>query len=269
MSVRGFARFAFALAMIGLGVITLASDDFALPWQPIPAWLPWYSGVAYASGFLLLAGGIGLLFQRAAAVCALGLAVYLLVGWVLPQALKLAPSISSIGAWLGFCETLAVLSGALMLWAKLSEQTLFAGSMQPLSIRRNIVVARILFGACCVVFGLSHFAYADFTAGMIPAWMPERLWLAYITGAGHIAAGLAIVFTLLPRLGAALEALMMSAFVCLVHIPSIGASPPLAWAPTDRIQWTALFWALALASAAWVMAESFRDRGWVSAEARS
>ena len=46
----------------------------------------------------------------------------------------------------------------------------------------------------------------------------------------------------------------------LVHIPSIGATPALDWAPTSRLQWTALFIASTLAGAAWLVASSLRDR---------
>jgi uncharacterized membrane protein len=114
----------------------------------------------------------------------------------------------------------------------------------------------------CVVFGLSHFVYAGFTADMIPHWLPLRLGLAYATGAGHLAAGLALLLGIRPRLAATLEALMMSSFVLLVHVPSLLQMPPPGWAPTLRVQLTALFWASALAGSAWIMARSLRDRPW-------
>ena len=128
-------------------------------------------------------------------------------------------------------------------------------------------IARRLFGVACIVFGLSHFVYADFTADMIPHWLPLRPGLAYATGAGHLAAGLAILFDIRPRLAATLEALMMSSFVLLVHVPSLLQMPPPGWAPTLRVQLTALFWASALAGSAWIVARSLRDRPWGGARA--
>jgi len=38
------------------------------------------------------------------------------------------------------------------------------------------------------------------------------------------------------------------------------AVPPPDWAPPGRIQWTALFWASALATSAWIVAQSLRER---------
>ncbi len=254
----------FALAMIGLGILTLLYGDFAVIWQPVAKDIPWRQGFAYVSGAALLLGGIGLFFRRTASPSAVGLAIYLLMAWVLPQAVKVVPAGADfIGRWLGFCETVAVLCGAWLLYYPLPRP----GS-PTIAGRNGMHLARLLFGASCVLFGLSHFIYADFTAGMIPAWMPVRLPLAYFTGAGHLAAGAAILFGLFPRLGATLEAVMMSSFVLLVHVPPLFADPAPAWAPTGRIQWTALFWAGALAASAWIVARSLRDRSWGRIAAR-
>ena len=58
---------AFAIAMIGLGVLALVYGDFAMVWQPVPAGLPGRTMLAYASGVVMLLGGAGLLFRATAA----------------------------------------------------------------------------------------------------------------------------------------------------------------------------------------------------------
>jgi uncharacterized membrane protein len=237
----------FALAVAGLGVLGVTYGDFALQWQPIPESLPWRHGVAYLTAVIMLAGGLGLFFRPIARRCAVVLSIDVLACWVLPQAIKVAGGpILSVGPWLGICETLAVMSGAWILWAS----------------RGSLRVARCLFGVSCVVFGLSHFAYAEFTAGMIPGWIPLHLWFAYATGAVHVLAGLGVLLDIRPRLAATVEALMMSSFVILVHIPSLWTAPSPEWAPTVRIQLTALFWASALAGSAWIVAGSLRHHPW-------
>ena len=195
-----------------LGGIGAYTGDFALQWQPVPHSLPGYTLAAYVSAALLLFGAIGLLVKSRARAAALLLIGYLGVFWLLPQALRLPAAFGSLGAWLGFCEVLGVLAGATLLWA--------AGSNP-----RVHRICRLIFGLCCLVYGASHFVYADFTAAMIPPWLPQRLGLAYLTGAGHTLAGLALVFNQLPRLAAVLEAVMMSLFVMLLHVPSLWASP--------------------------------------------
>jgi len=87
-----------------------------------------------------------------------------------------------------------------------------------------------------------------------PAWLPYRLSFAYLTGAGHFAAGLAMLSGIIPPLAATLEASMITSFVLLVHIPGVRAEPH------SRLQWTMLSVASALAGAAWLMAVSLRWR---------
>jgi uncharacterized membrane protein len=93
-----------------------------------------------------------------------------------------------------------------------------------------------------------HFVYADFTAAMVPNWLPERLALAYVTGTIHAGTGLALLFGVRRAIAALLEAGMMTSFVLLVHIPRVQHHP------VSRMEWTMLFMAIALSSSAWLVA---------------
>ncbi len=169
---------------------------------------------------------------------------------LLLQLPRLAVQPLSIAAWLGLCESLTLSVGAFVLYAWLDN--LRADSPAGIAATAAAVgYARLLLGAAMVVFGLSHFAYADFTAAMIPAWMPARLPLAYLTGAAHVAAGTALLLGVVPALAVRLEAIMMSAFIVLVHLPAVLAQP------ANREQWTALCVATALAGAMWIVFGSF------------
>ena len=42
----------FAIGLAGIGVLSLGSGDFAFTWQPVPGWVTWRHGLAYASGLL-------------------------------------------------------------------------------------------------------------------------------------------------------------------------------------------------------------------------
>src|SRR5437879_9171352 len=127
---------------------------------------------------------------------------------------------------------------------------------------RAVRAAQVLFGLTCVVYGLAHFAYADFTAIMVPMWLPSRLGFAYFTWLGHVAAGIGIMIGILPRLAATLEALMMSLFGLLVWVPSLFMQPPPEWATPPRNQWSELFVTLLLAASAWIVATSLQNRPW-------
>src|SRR5215468_5620059 len=48
----------FAIGLIGLAILALIYGDFALVWQPVAPWVPGRTFLAYASGLLMLFGGI-------------------------------------------------------------------------------------------------------------------------------------------------------------------------------------------------------------------
>jgi hypothetical protein len=54
----------FSVGMIGLGILALLYGDFALVWRPVPIWFPFRTGLAYASGIVMLCGGLGLFFEN-------------------------------------------------------------------------------------------------------------------------------------------------------------------------------------------------------------
>src|SRR6185295_15568516 len=60
----------FAAIMIWLGVMGLSKGTFVQVWQPVPKWVPAREGLAYLCAIISLASGIGLLWQRTAAVAA-------------------------------------------------------------------------------------------------------------------------------------------------------------------------------------------------------
>ncbi|HEY8086494.1 MAG TPA: hypothetical protein VIF09_01575, partial [Polyangiaceae bacterium] len=183
---------------------------------------------------------------------ALVLTAYLSI-WVLVRVAGVVPQLTSIGHWYALGESLAPAIGAWTLGASLARPG-DAGRIESISGERAMRVARFLFGASCIAFGLAHFAYAEFTARMIPRWFPARLGLAYFTGTCHVAAGLGIVSSISARLAATLEAFMLGSFVLLVHIPSVIVSPPPDWAPTPRTQWTELLLAWLIAASAGIIA---------------
>src|SRR6185436_3647947 len=110
------------------------------------------------------------------------------------------------------------------------------------------------FGAACIIFGLSHFAYAEFTATMVPSWLPERLFLAYVTGSIHAGCGLALLVGVQRFFASAIEAAMMTSFVLLVHAPRISADP------SNRFEWTMAMAAVLLSASAWVITVESRSK---------
>ena len=133
----------FAVGMIGLGVLALVYGDFAMVWQPVAPWIPGRTALAYASGVLMLLGGVGLLFAATVAWSVRILFPYLFV-WMLLKvpALVVAPGMEAV--WLGFGELAVLFAGGWVLFARLAE--LPAGS--PVAFftgDKGVYMARILF----------------------------------------------------------------------------------------------------------------------------
>lgn len=219
----------YAAGAIGLGLVSIHFHSFALQWQPMPASVP--ATFAWVSGLILVAGGVAALMRSAGWARLILPAFYAL--WVVALHAPVVVATPSVGSLLAVAEILALASGG---------TALIAGGR---GTRRWLgPTSRIAFGLSALVFGLSHSVYAEFTAAMVPGWIPHKLIWAYATGAAHVAAGLAILSGIAGRLAATMLAIMAGAFVVLLHAPRVAA------APSSQLEWTMLFVATSIAGAA-------------------
>ena len=215
----------YAVAAILLGVIGIVFADFAMQWQPVPAGIGMRTQLAYVAGAVLALGGVMLLAPKMERAGAWLLTVFIGL-WMLVLNLPGAiASASHIGAWNSPAEIGFLTAGALALAA-----SSITSSARP----KLLLVARVLAGACAIVFGFAHFNYIDFTASMVPGWIPYKTFWAWATGAGHLAAGLALVSGVKSRLGVTCEAAMMGSFAVLLHLPRVVA------APDQHVEWIML-----------------------------
>jgi uncharacterized membrane protein YphA (DoxX/SURF4 family) len=227
----------YALGAILLGAVGIWFHDFALQWQPVPAGFPLRTQFAIVTGLLLILGGGETLsgkFARAGAVllmCIYGLWVVILHGPIL------VAKPADLGTWNGVAEIVFMTVGAV---------ALYAGAGGARGKLANAVC--IAAGFCALVFGATHFKYAQFTATMVPAWIPpNQIFWAYATGVAHLVAGLSLVSGIRSRMGATLLAVMMALFVLLVHVPRVYASPG------EQLEWIMLGVALSLSGSAWLI----------------
>jgi uncharacterized membrane protein len=228
-------RAPFALGVAGLGLVCLAFQDFALQWQSAPEWLKAVPYAATISALWLLATGVALAVRRLAFAGAVSAAILFGVWAFVFHGPLAAQQPGQVYVWLGVAEAGCLMAAGL------------APAGAGVQNARILLGARIAFGLCAVVFGISHFVYAEVTAKMVPAWLPFPLAWAYITGCGHLAAGLALVSGVRAHLAAGMEAAMCAAFVILLHLPRVIA------APASQVEWTMLCVALSITGAAWII----------------
>lgn len=212
------ARAGFASAMIALGVIGVAFHDFAIVWGPVPKWVPWPSVLAGIWAVPPLVAGIALLFRRTAVAASRVLLVFVGLWWLLFKVPPVLEAPRTEGGWL-VCGMIGMaLVAAWILWAETGGRPLPPDG-------RDMRRARILFGLALIPVGLSHFVYVSLTVPLVPSWLPDPLAWAYFTGACHLAAGLGLLFGVVPWLAARLEAAMLAIFTVVVWIPVLVAAP--------------------------------------------
>lgn len=260
MRIADTSHAVFAATFIALGICGLIAGDFTPIWQPVPKDVPAREVLVYLCAFICLAGGMGLLWRRAAAFAARLLFAFLLLWMLLFKVFGIfkAPLVEvSYESW---GETAVLVAGAWVLYTQLAgnrdkRHFSFGGG------ERGLRAARFLFALALIAFGLSHFAYAKQTAALVPAWLPWHFVWAYFFGGTYLLAGLAVLVGVYARLATALAAVQMGLFTALVWLPFLITGP-------SADQWSEFIVSWTLTASAWVVAESFRGTRGSSPNAR-
>jgi uncharacterized membrane protein len=250
----------FAIGLLGLGGLALGYGDFALVWQPVPAWLPARTAVAYASGVLMILLGLGLLVAPVRKWAVRVLLPYLFL-WALLKVPDVVAKPGAEGSWLGLGELTLLLAGGWTLFAVFGDvagESVFGF----LAGGRGVQAARYLFAISIVPIGLSHIVYVNATAGFVPHWLPAPRGWAYLTGAGQIASGLGVLFCVLPRIAAWAEAGQITIYTFLVWLPALAAA-------ATRLNRTAFAISWIFGAAAWVVAQNMAGEHTAESAAQS
>jgi len=255
MRIASVGHAVFAALMIGLGIQGLITGEFTTVWQPIPRGVPAREALVYLCALLSLASGIGLLWRRTAALSARVL-LGSLVLWLLVWRVRAVFIVSLLeGSW-SFAETMVMAAATWVLFAWFAtdwDRQHFGFATG----EKGVHIARVLYGVGLIPFGYAHFVNLKGTAALVPGWVPWHLGWAYFTGGTFIAAGVAILVSVLARPAAALSALQMGLFGLLVWVPIVAAGS------TNAFQWMEFATTLALTAAGCVVADSYRSTSWL------
>jgi len=207
----------FVIGMVGMGLLQVVYHDFAYTWQPVPDSLPARGAIALLSGLLMIGASLALLVEGTAAI-AIRIVFPLLVIWQLLKVPSVIAAPGVEGVWLGYGEIAVLLAGGWVLFARLSKLD-SSPFFKYITGERGVRIATIYFALALLPIGLSHIVYLGITVTFVPAWMPFRTFWAYITGFGQMACGLGVLFNVLPRAAAMIEAAMLAIFAFLVWGP--------------------------------------------------
>ena len=249
MRIANASHLAFAVVMIAFGILGLIKGDFTVLWEPVPKAMPAREVLVYLCAVVSLASGMGLLWQRTAALAArvlLALFVLWLLVWRIPGLFRLS---LVEGTW-SCGKTMVMTAGAWVLFVWFATGWRHLGWA---SGDRGLCIARVLYGLGLIPFGLAHFLYPQPTAALVPGWLPWHMGWAYITGVTFILASVAILIGVFARLAAALSTLQMGLFGLLVWVPLV------ARGSLSAFQWGEVVITVALTAAGWVVTDSYHN----------
>lgn len=114
---------------------------------------------------------------------------------------------------------------------------------------RIVALTHLCFAVPLAVFGAEHFALGSSMIGLVPPYMPWRLFWIYFVGVALIIAALSIATRIQVRWSGLLFAIMMFVFVAMIHLPGAVKSG-------DRIIWTIVIRELSFGGGGLVLAGS-------------
>jgi uncharacterized membrane protein len=134
-------------------------------------------------------------------------------------------------------------------WAAKSEIAAARG------LDKIVALANLCFAVPLAVFGALHLFGPQFVQGLVPRYMPGRMFWVYFVGCALIAASLSIATRIAVRWSGLLVGVMMLMFVGMLYLP-FGLQHMDA-----RITWTIVFRESSFGGAAWILAGMAKN-GW-------
>ena len=203
----------FAIPLAVFGALHLANIAFALP--AVPGYMPWPLFWAYFVGVALVAASLsiatkiqvfwsGLLF---------GSMMFLFV-----LMSDLPGALAKPGDRFGWTLAIRELSFAAGGWL------LAASVMRGPHRSKLIAVGRVVIGVAAIFYGVEHFLHPLHCPGVplekiMPAWIPGRLVIGFLTGAILVVAGAAILVNKKTRLAATYLGTWIVLLVVFVYGP--------------------------------------------------
>ena len=115
-------------------------------------------------------------------------------------------------------------------------------------VDKFVAATNLCFAIPLAVFGALHLSTVAFVVPAVPAYMPWRLFWAYLVGVALVSASLSIATKIQMFWSALLFGIMMFLFVLMMDLPGAIANP------RDRFGWTLAVRELSFAAGGWLLA---------------
>jgi uncharacterized membrane protein YphA (DoxX/SURF4 family) len=236
-------RHVFGVAAITFGVIDVVWHQFNI-WQQIrPLGNIGHPEIlVYIAAAIELFGGVAIQWTKTARIGALALgALYLVFALLWVPHILTEPKVYD--RWGNFFEQFSLVSGALIVYATVgrSESERATGTAR---------MGYLFFGICVISFTLEQLIYLRGTANFVPKWIPPgQMFWAVATTIFFALAAIALLSGRLALLAAQLTTAMIVGFGLFVWLPAPFANPH------ELINWAGNAQNLAIAGAAWIVAD--------------
>jgi uncharacterized membrane protein len=118
---------------------------------------------------------------------------------------------------------------------------------QTRGLERIVVLTNLCFAIPLAVFGAEHLSLGNSMIGLVPPYMPLRLFWIYFVGIALIIASLSIATKIQVRWSGLLFGIMMFFFVAMIHLPGAIKSG-------NRNIWTIVIREMSFGGGGWVLA---------------
>jgi uncharacterized membrane protein len=205
-------RILVAISLVVFGVQHFIYGGFVA--TLVPAFMPGRLFWAYFVGVAFVAAAIGIVTRILARPAATMLGVMFFLFVVLLHIPRIVGLARDGNEWTSGFVALAMCGSAWIL-----------ASAAPLEEREKadpfLRLGRYFFAFPFVAFGIQHFVYAAYAAGLGPPWYLGRpLWMCFV-GVLFAAAGAAIILGQKAQMAASLLATMLILFFLLLYVPRI------------------------------------------------
>src|SRR5438132_2181670 len=234
-------RIFVAISLVVFGVQHFIYGGFVA--TLVPAFMPGRLFWAYFVGVAFFAAAGGILYRLMARPAATMLGVMFFLFVMLLHIPRIIGKSNDGNEWTSGFVALAMCGGA---WILASAAPLHEREIPDPFLK----IGRYFFALAFVAFGIQHFVYGWFTAGLGPPWFTGRPLRAYLTGVILVAIGTAIVLEKKTRTAATALGAIIFLFFLLVHAPRIVTQLH------NPGPWTSGFEILALSGCALVLASS-------------
>lgn len=248
-----FGRHVYGVAVLYFGLLDFVFHDYD-DWQQLRSLAGAHGGliILYAVAGCMVAGGLAIQWGKTARAGAglLGIVFLFFASRWIPRIVGHPGGFDSLG---NFFEQFSLVSGATIVFAMAAPRLVWSDALAR--------AGYIGFGICVVSFAFEQAIYLSSTASFVPKWIPPgQMFWAVATTIAFALAAIALLSGLQALTASRLLTVMIVGFGLLVWLPMVLTDP------RTQLNWAGNGQNMAIAGAAWIVADYLAARARVQAD---